>query len=390
MLVTPTDIDYLTLSLNAGETLTLIGAPTTSDLQLTMTFLDPSDNVVATGSAPGQGSNAVIETAPITTTGTYTIEISDLNGNIGLYSVQAYLNALVKQGTSNDTIATATDISGSSYQLGIGGADRLGVVGSLPNYISTGDVFVSSRYYDYYYPGGPADAIVRVNEAGSVVQVIPVPQDQLYSLSGVELDPVNNMLYAAVTTSFNTNSVSGELLEFNPSTGQEVATITLPDDNVENYYYYPYGFSIASDGSFWIPQPNSGNIIHLDASYNEIGTYATSGLMPESASIGTDGNVYFSATIRQCLPTQSHPPAPVNLFATRRHPSGTLTALRPQVPASGPLITMTAVFSLDYSGNLQTVKCSYGTIRSRLIRMATSGMPTTSYYDMIKYDRIRQ
>ncbi len=50
----------------------------------------------------------------------------------------------------------------------------------------------------------------------------------------------------------------------------------------ENFYYYPYGFSIASDGSFWIPQPNSGNIIHLDSSYNEIASYSTDGLMPES------------------------------------------------------------------------------------------------------------
>ncbi len=64
------------------------------------------------------------------------------------------------------------------------------------------------------------------------------------------------MLYAAVTTSFNGGSVDGELLEFDPNTGQQVATITLPTDNAENFYYYPYGFSIASDGSFWIPQPN--------------------------------------------------------------------------------------------------------------------------------------
>ena len=57
------------------------------------------------------------------------------------------------------------------------------------------------------------------------MQVIPVPEDTEDSLSGVELDPVNNMLYAAVTTSFNgyggpgSGSVDGELLEFNPITG---------------------------------------------------------------------------------------------------------------------------------------------------------------------------
>ena len=136
-----------------------------------------------------------------------------------------------------------------------------------------------------------------------IVQVIEVPEDTEYSLSGVELDPVNNMLYAAVTTSFNgyggpgSGSVDGELLEFNPLTGHWWRSITLPADNSNYYYYYPYGFSIAPDGSFWIPQPNSGNIIHLDASGNELASYSTNGLMPESASIGTDGNVYFSTTI---------------------------------------------------------------------------------------------
>ena len=73
-----------------------------------------------------------------------------------------------------------------------------------------------------------------------------------------------------------------------------MATIPLPDDNANYGYYYPYGFSIDSDGSFWIPQPNSGNIIHLDPSDNEIASYSTGGMMPESASIGTDGNVYFT------------------------------------------------------------------------------------------------
>ena len=225
VLVTPTDVDFLTLSLNAGETLTLVGSPTTTDLQLAITVFDPSNNLIATGLAPAQGADAVIETAPITTTGTYTIEICDQNGNIGQYSIQATLNAFVKTGTSNDTIGTAQDLTGTSYGLGTGGADRLGAVGSLPaNVVSTGDVYVSSREYGFDFGGTPS-AILRVNSAGAIVQVIEVPQDQLFSLSGVELDPVNNMLYAAVTTSFNgsggpgSGSVDGELLEFDPITG---------------------------------------------------------------------------------------------------------------------------------------------------------------------------
>ena len=352
VLVTPTDVDFLTVSLNAGETLTLVGSPTTPSLQLFLTVLDPDSNVVANASAPAPGADAVIETAPVATTGTYTIAVYDVNGNIGQYSIQATLNAFVKTGTSNDTIATAQDLTGTSYGLGTGGADRLGVVGSLPsNFLSTGDVYVSARDWGFSFGGTPS-AIVRFNSAGTIEQVIEVPQDQLFSLSGVELDPVNNMLYAAVTTSFNANSVSGELLEFNPITGQEVATITLPDDQADSGFYYPYGFSIGSDGSFWLPQPNSGNIIHLDPSGNEIASYFTDGLDPESASIGTDGNVYFSATIGnvyQLNPTTGA----VNQFASTASPFGTLTNTAPAGSGIWAADGFDGGFRYDYSGNLQ-------------------------------------
>ncbi len=126
-----------------------------------------------------------------------------------------------------------------------------------------------------------------------MVQKIPV-DDPLQSLSGVELSPFNNMLYAAVTTSFNDSSVSGELLEFDPATGKLVATITLPDDPANNFFFYPYGFAAAADGTFWVPQPNSDNIVHVDASGNVLASFSTGTTTPESASLRADGNVYFS------------------------------------------------------------------------------------------------
>jgi len=295
VLVTPTDVDSLTLALNAGETLTLVGTPTSSALQLVITVLDPGNNTIGTATASAPGQAVTLETVPVASTGTYTIQISDAGGNLGLYSIQAYLNSYIKQGTSNDTIGTAQDLSSSSYLLGPGDADRLAVVGSLPsNIITPGTVFVSSRYYGDYFSAQTISDILEVNAAGQIVNVFPVSNDPYLSLAGVELDPVNNMLYAAVTTSFNTNSVSGELLEFNPLTGQQVATIPLPDDPADIGYYYPYGFSIASDGSFWISQPNSENIIHLDPSGNLLQSFSVSGMTPESASIGSDGNVYFT------------------------------------------------------------------------------------------------
>jgi sugar lactone lactonase YvrE len=44
--------------------------------------------------------------------------------------------------------------------------------------------------------------------------------------------------------------------------------------------YYPYGFSIASDGTFWIAQPNSNNIVHVDGSGNELASFSTGTTTP--------------------------------------------------------------------------------------------------------------
>jgi hypothetical protein len=393
VLVTPADVDSLTLSLNAGETLTLIGTPNTQTLQLSITVLDPGSNPIGSVTAPAQGANATLETIPIATTGIYTIQISDANGNLGLYGIQAYLNSYVKQGTANLSIATAVDLSGSSFVLGPGNADRLGVVGSLPSdIVHVGDVYVSSRYYGFYNSAQTISDILRVNSAGQVVQVIPVFGDSLDSLSGVELDPANNMLYAAVTTSFNgsggpgSGSVDGELLEFNPITGQQVAAIPLPVDNSNFFFYYPYGFSIAADGTFWIPQPNSGNIIHLDASYNEIASFSTGTLMPESASIGTDGNVYFSTTIGnvyQLNPTSGA----VNLFASTASPFGTLTNTAPGGTGIWSADFYNGGQRFDYGGTLQQQVGFYGTNQVQTDQNGDVWIADFGYYDLFKFDQ---
>ena len=152
------------------------------------------------------------------------------------------------------------------------------------------------------------------------------------------------------------------------------------------YYYYPYGFSIASDGSFWIPQPNSGNIIHLDASYNEIGSYSAGGYMPESASIGTDGNVYFSTTVGdvfQLNPTNGA----VNYFAYTASPFGTLTNTAPGGTGIWAADYYDGGFRYDYSGNLQQqvglLRDKPAPDRSEWRRLGRQ----LSYYELFKFDQ---
>ena len=297
VLVTPTDVNSLTLPLNAGGTLTLVGTPSDPSQQLIIAILDPGGNVIATATAAAAGQNVVLETVPLATTGTYTIQISDAGGALGVYDITAYLNSYLKQGTSNFTIGTATDISSSSYVLGPGNADRLAVVGSLPtDVVQPGDAFVTARFYGFYNSAPTIADVLRVNGQGQITKIIAINDGLYYSVGAPQLSPYDNMLYVGVTTNQDDSNgmTDGELLKIDPLTGQQVGVISLPADPAANFWYYPYGFAAAPDGTFWIAQPNSQNIIHVDGTGSLIQSYSVSGTVPESASVGTDGNVYFT------------------------------------------------------------------------------------------------
>jgi hypothetical protein len=299
-LVTPRDVDSLTLALDAGQTLSVIGTPSTAALQLGLSVLGPNGKVVANATAPAAGQNAVIQTATVATTGTYTIRIKDTAGNLGFYSIQVYLNSYVKQGTSNSSLSSATNLSGSSYALGSSGTDRLAVVGSLPaNPLTTGDAFVVSLDYVYQQAN-----ILEVNKVGQVVNTIPITTVNWSSVGGVELSPYNSELYVGVTTSQppsnGTNQVTGELLEFDPATGQQIGTVNLPPDNWVNgnpysSAFYPSAFAPAADGTFWVAQPNSNNIIHVSGSGSLLTTFSTGNVQPFSPAIRADGEIDFTS-----------------------------------------------------------------------------------------------
>jgi hypothetical protein len=394
VLATSTDVDSLTLALNAGESLTLVGAPTNSAQTLTLTVMEGS-TTIGSATAPAAGQNVYLQTVPIATTDTYTIQISDAGGALGLYDINAYLNTLLKVGTANLSIATAIDLTPSSYVNGPGNADRLAVVGQLPSDIVTaGSVFVSSRYYGFYNSAPAIADVLRLNAQGQVTKVMGVNDGLYYSLSGVELDPANNMLYVGVTTSFNgfggpgSGSVTGDLVEFNPMTGAQVAIIPLPVDNSNFFYYYPYGFSIASDGTFWIAQPNSQNIIHLDANYNLMQSYSVSGILPESSAIGTDGNVYIGALsgpngsgVYQLNPNTSA----VNFFAG---------SPLPQINSTVPPAINQGIWNgdwyggqrYDYSGNFKQGIGFYGTTQVQNDIYGNEWNPNFYYFDVFKWD----
>ena len=278
VLVTPTDVDFLTLSLNAGETLTLVASPTTSALQLAMEVLDPSNNTIATSLASAPGTDAVIETVAITTTGTYTIEISDQNGNIGQYSVQATLNAFVKTvATANDTIGTAQSLTGTTFGLGTAGADRLAALGTLVGGATFGDALVVET----------SDVLLINQSSGHIVDKFTSPAFSDLILFDVALAPDNTFYVLG-----DVNEFTGVIVHMDLQ-GNTLGSFTLPVSD-PGTFLSPEGFGLdPRDGSFWVPLPNSASLLHVDAGGNFI-SLSPIGANPNDAAVGPDGKIYIT------------------------------------------------------------------------------------------------
>jgi len=126
------DTDSFTISLDAGQTLTVVVDPAAS-LQPTIEVRGPGGAVLGTASAALAGKDAVLQTVPVATAGTYTITVGSLAGTTGQYTVQAVLNAALEaeshDGPGNATRPTAQNLDPSFISLG-GAASRGAVLGT--------------------------------------------------------------------------------------------------------------------------------------------------------------------------------------------------------------------------------------------------------------------
>ena len=190
------------------------------------------------------------------------------------------------------------------------------------------------------------------------------------------------MLYAAVTTSFNGFGGPGTARSTVPCSSSTRSPASWSPRSrcrriTPNYFcYYPYGFSIASDGTFWIPQPNSEQHHPRRCQRQRARQLLRQAdYLPESASIGADGNVYFSTDpsvmVYQLNPTTGA----VNFFASTASPFGTLTSTAPAAPASGPRISTTVLSATTTAATCSSSVGYFGTnnaqddpVRQRLDR----------------------
>ncbi|HPM81420.1 MAG TPA: hypothetical protein PLF81_12010, partial [Candidatus Anammoximicrobium sp.] len=112
-------------------------------------------------------------------------------------------------------------------------------------------------------------------------------------LSDIEVGP-GGYAYVAQDLSYDGPGGAGQLVEIDQD-GNVVGAVGLPDDAPGGFYVY--GFDVAPDGTFWVAQPNSGNIVHVDTLYGlhaVLATYAVGGTPLDAAFNPDDGWVYYT------------------------------------------------------------------------------------------------
>ena len=318
---------------------------------------------------------------------------------LGLYSIQAYLNSYVKQGTSNVIDRDGQDLTqqlvpARSRQRRSAGAWW---AACRPTSLTAGDVFVSSRFYGFYFSAPTISDILRVNDAGpdraghpgqrstrtSRSRGVRARSRQQHAVRGRDdqLQRFRRTWLARSTASCSSSTRSPG------SRWPRSRCRTIPSNF---FWYYPYGFSIASDGTFWIPQPNSENIIHLDASDNEIASYSTGGY---GARERVDRDRWQRLLLRAQWPSgngiyQLNPTSgAVNFFAFTARPPDHHHARRRVAPASGSAISTLRCPPLRLQRQPPAAVGFFGTNQAQNDQHGNVWTPTFNYWDLFQFDQ---
>ena len=182
------DTDRYTMAADPGQTLTVLVTPTTPGLTPTVQVSDPSGMALGSAAASGTGANALLETIPTTSSGTYTIAVSGASGTIGNYTVQVYLNAALEtasEGFGTDkTAATAQNLNPAfvTLQTSLVSATRAAVIGSVGQ-----PVTVNAGAFGYWDSTGMHTATALAYEVGQPVASSPTQYNNffVFNLSGV-------------------------------------------------------------------------------------------------------------------------------------------------------------------------------------------------------------
>ena len=138
------DTDSYTLSVDAGQKITVILTPVDTSVQARLALVGPGGATLGSADAATPGEAVVLQTLPASDAGAYRIDAASLAG-IGRCHVQVVLNAAVETegrvpGASDDTRAAAQNLDASSVALQAT-ASRLAVLGAIhqiPSNVASG------------------------------------------------------------------------------------------------------------------------------------------------------------------------------------------------------------------------------------------------------------
>jgi subtilisin family serine protease len=236
--------DYY-LSLDAGQTLTVISQPTGA-LAPTIQVRNPSGTLIGTGTIIGTSS--VVSSLAIGGAGIYRITFGGSGSSTGGYNARVLLNAGIEGetlgGAANNSLASAQNLDLTALALGSRGADRLAIVGTMPS--STGNVVLSENF-----ESGSLNS--SWTTASSVAQgrilVTGTPSTAAGSFALI-MDSSVNSVFARneATWTVNLNGLQSPTLRFwEASFGDEVHTMPVSFTGSSD----TDGVAISANGTTW-------------------------------------------------------------------------------------------------------------------------------------------
>ena len=147
---------------------------------------------------------------------------------------------------------------------------------------------------------GEQDVLLIDQATGNVLQRYTSPDFSDLILFDVALAKDNTFYVLG-----DFNDFTGVIVHMNLA-GDTLGEFTLPVTDSPGFLS-PEGFGYdPTDGSFWVPLPNSATLLHVDSSGNLLSDYSVPA-NPDDAAVGPDGNIYisqvFSGEITQLNPS---------------------------------------------------------------------------------------
>ena len=172
--------DAYSILLSAGQSVSLVATSDDPPLQLQLALADSNEAVVSHSEAASPGESVVLQNVPVDEDGRYSIQVQDLHGGAGDYTLHVWINAAVEEepftDVANGTLSTAQDVDSAFASLPEQpSVERATVVGTSspglqePTYFASGDVPVAVG-------------------AAQVTSSLTIPDDQIIDELTVRLD----------------------------------------------------------------------------------------------------------------------------------------------------------------------------------------------------------